>query len=80
MAKRNSSAKSTNSNTNASVPLKIQTSRKLPNGEWTSKKIGVAFKSKCGNRLNLVFDRQTILGLEGEIASIWLTPYESKDE
>lgn len=80
MAKRNSSAKSTNTNTNASVPLKIQASRKLPNGEWTSCKIGVAFKSKCGNKLNLVFDRPTILGQVGEIASVWLTPYESKDE
>lgn len=78
MAKRNNSASKSNTNTNGSVPLKIQVSRKLPNGEWTSTRIGVAFKSKCGNKLHLKFNALPTCK-EDELVSVWLTPYEGDE-
>lgn len=71
MAKRKSSSAKV-------TALKIQTSRKLPNGEWTSMKIGVGFMSKCGNKLHLKFNALPT-GREDELVSVWLTPYEGDE-
>lgn len=70
-------AASSQSNAPATQALTIQFSRKLKNGSWVNERIGVAFPSEDGKRLDLKINLIPADLREGKI-KIWLTPYEGE--
>ena len=70
-------AASSKSNAPASQALTIQFSRKLKNDQWVNDRIGVAFLSDDGTRLELKLNHIPVDLKEGKL-KIWLTPYEKE--